>query len=137
MTFSISEYKKLIDAMTTAQTNDEKGRSLEDLIQYLMERIPGIEIGVRDVRGDIEEIDFVLLNEQIDPFIKSWENVILVECKNWSKKVGASEVEWFIHKLRRRGLTNGILIAAEGITGDEQRAAGALIMEALKLDTTD
>ncbi|HIE27833.1 TPA: hypothetical protein EYP66_11150 [Candidatus Poribacteria bacterium] len=27
---------------------------------------------------------------------------------------------------------NGILIAAEGITGDEQRAAGALIMEALR-----
>ncbi|HIE27834.1 TPA: hypothetical protein EYP66_11155 [Candidatus Poribacteria bacterium] len=55
MTFSVSEYKKLIDAMITAQTNDEKGRSLEDLIQYLMEQIPGIDIGARDVRGDINE----------------------------------------------------------------------------------
>lgn len=132
MIFSISEYRKLIDTITTAQTNDEKGRSLEDLIQYLMERIPGIEVRGRDIQCDIEEIDLVLWNDRIDSFFKAWEDIILIECKNWSKKVGASEVEWFIHKLRRRGITNGILIAAEGITGDARRAAGAIITEALR-----
>ena len=79
-----------------------------------------------------EEIDLVLWNDRIDAFFRAWESIILIECKNWSKKVGASEVEWFIHKLRRRGLTNGILIASEGITGNEERATGALIMEALR-----
>lgn len=131
MKFSILEYKKLIDAMTTAQTNNEKGRSLEDLIQYLMERIPGMEVRGRDIQCDIEEIDLVLWNDRIDDFFRAWENIIFIECKNWSKKVGASEVEWFIHKLRRRGLMNGILVASEGITGDALRAAGLLIMEAL------
>ena len=76
MKFSILEYKKLIDAMTTAQTNNEKGRSLEDLIQYLMERIPGMEVRGRDIQCDIEEIDLVLWNDRIDDFFRAWENII-------------------------------------------------------------
>jgi len=35
-------------------------------------------------------------NDRIDSFFRAWENIILIECKYWSKKVGASEVEWFM-----------------------------------------
>jgi len=132
MNFSISEYKKLLDAMENAQTNEEKGKSLEELMQYLMERIPGVEVTARAIQCDIEEIDLVLWNSQIDDVLRGWDGIILVECKNWSTRVGASEVEWFINKLRRRGVENGIFVAAEGITGDSLRAAGAIIMEALR-----
>ncbi len=132
MTFSISDYKRLLDAVENAQTNEEKGKSLEELMQYLMERIPGVEVIGRAIQCDIEEIDLVLWNSQIDDVLRVWDSIILVECKNWSIKVGASHVEWFINKLRRRGIENGIFVATEGITGDSLRAAGALIMESLR-----
>jgi len=132
MTFSICEYKKLLNAMENAQTNEEKGKSLEEVTQYLMERIPGVEVIGRAIQCDIEEIDLVLWNSQIDDVLRGWDSIILVECKNWSTKVAASKVEWFINKLRRRGVSNGIFVASEGITGGSLRAAGALIMEVLR-----
>jgi hypothetical protein len=43
--------------------------------------------------------------------------VILVECKNWSSTVGASVLDNFINKVRRRSLKTGIFVAANGVTG--------------------
>ena len=37
-----------------------------------------------------------------------WLN--LIECKNWTNRVGSAEVNWFDAKLRNRGLTFGILV---------------------------
>jgi Restriction endonuclease len=53
------------------------------------------------------------------------QDIVLVECKNWSKSVGSTEVNWFDAKLRSRGLLYGILIAAQGITGDAQDLTAA------------
>ena len=52
-------------------------------------------------------------------------NIILVECKNWSKPVSSEEVNWFDSKLKRRGQSFGILIAANGITGNSQNVESA------------
>ena len=60
---------------------------------------------------------------------------ILVECKNWTTRVGSAEVSWFDAKLRRRGPSGrfGILFAASGVTGDpnDHTAAKDVIDQAL------
>jgi hypothetical protein len=56
-----------------------------------------------------------------------------VECKNWSTPVGYPELAVFYDKLQSRGRPIGILIAAEGITGDKQlrTAAHEVLVRAL------
>ncbi|WP_219907806.1 restriction endonuclease [Cereibacter changlensis] len=63
---------------------------------------------------DTEEIDVALFNEDIH----SLPNIILVEAKNWSNRVGSIEVAWLLTKLQNRGLDFGILVTTHGITGD-------------------
>jgi hypothetical protein len=97
----------------------QKGKALEDLTCYLFEKIPGVSLSQRNVlnRFDSEELDVAFWNEQYPRGLKSFNAIILVECKNWSTPVGSSELTSFIAKIENRALDFGILIAASGITG--------------------
>ena len=60
-------------------------------------------------------------------------NIVLVECKNWSRALGSEEVNWFDTKLRRRAQPFGILVATNGITGNalDVNAAHDIVRTAL------
>lgn len=105
-----------------ATTKADKGRYLEDLACYLFELVPGISVALRNPKNtyDTEEIDVALFNDQHSRGFKFLNFLILVECKNWSSPVGSMEVAWFITKIRNRSLDFGILIAANGITGNDE-----------------
>jgi Restriction endonuclease len=105
-----------------AATNDAKGKALEDLACYLFGQIPGVSITERNPLNAFatEEIDVALWNEQDPAGLKSFNAVILVECKFWSKPVGSEQVGWFLKKIENRGLDFGILLAMRGVTGDPQ-----------------
>ena len=68
-----------------------------------------------------EEIDVAVWNEQ-ERQGGLWflPNVILIECKNWSKPVGSQEVVYFANRLLHRHCDYGILLATEGITGNSE-----------------
>ena len=56
----------------------------------------------------------------------------------WQLQVGSNEVAWFVHKLKVRGASHGILIALNGITGQGETSAhsevlGALIGDKIKI----
>jgi Restriction endonuclease len=105
----------------------EKGRILEDLVCYLFEQVPGVNVGKRNALNTFssEEIDVAFWNRMdVDGFY-FLPNIILVECKNWSQPVGSEEVNWFDSKLKRRGQPFGILVAANGITGNSQKIQAA------------
>lgn len=120
-----------VDAGLNATTTAEQGRALEDLICYLFDLVPGITITHRNVMNVFatEEIDVALFNEEII----SLPNIILVETKNWSRRVGSIEVAWFLTKLQNRGLDFGIFITTLGITGnaDDLTAAHNTVAAAL------
>jgi len=105
----------------------EKGACLEDLTVYLFEMVPGITTSARDKKNvyETEEIDVAFWNDQHPKGFKNLDWLILVECKNWSSPVGCDEVSWFLTKLRHRGLSFGILIAANGITGNARNSMQA------------
>jgi hypothetical protein len=103
-----------------AATRNEKGKALEDLICYLFEKIPGLSLTERNVKNtyESEEIDVAFFNDQHTTGLKFLSQILIVECKNWNAPVGSSEVGWLAWKVRRRSLECGILVAANGITGD-------------------
>jgi hypothetical protein len=40
-----------------------------------------------------------------------------VECKGWENAVNSEQVSWFLTKIKHRGVSFGVLFAANGITG--------------------
>ena len=119
--FDINHYRNLILKIDNATTNQQKGKSLEDLTEYLLCALDGLEKTERDVRMDAEEIDLIFWNAQIEEVMKPWDYTILVECKNWSTPSGAPVLDSFISKVRRRSLKTAMFIAANGITGNFSR----------------
>jgi len=125
-----------IEVGRNGHTTAEKGRALEDLICYVMSQIPGVAITHRNELNafETEEIDVAIWNDAAAEGLFFLPNIILIECKNWSNRVGSAEVAWFDAKLRNRGLMFGILITTQGITGQaaDLTAAHAIVAAALR-----
>lgn len=102
-------------------TNQIKGKAFEDLASYLFQAVPGVSIAARNQMNAFnnEEIDIAVWNDKLARGLHFLPNIILIECKNWTKPVSSIEVSWFCQKLQSRGLDFGILIANNGITGNE------------------
>lgn len=111
----------------TATTTINKGRALEDLICYVFEKVPGIEVTKRNQLNTFhsEELDVAFWNRRSPSGLYFTSNIVLVECKNWSQPLGSIEVNWFDSKLRARSQDFGILVAANGITGSAQDKTAA------------
>lgn len=108
-------------------SNADKGTALEGAIRYAFTQIPGVACETQDTRNafETEELDLLLTNLPHVKGLAHFGPEILVEAKNWSSKVGAIEINWFATKMRRRSLTDGILVAARDITGDAERLTAA------------
>jgi hypothetical protein len=117
--FSAIRIQALFQTGDTASTTTEKGRALEDLICYILQKVPGIEVAKRNTLNafQTEEIDVAFWNSRQHNGLYFLPNIILVECKNWSHPLGSQEVAYFIQRLQNRGRDLGILIASNGITG--------------------
>jgi len=119
---SQSRVRRYFQQADAASTTTEKGAALEALVAYLFETIPGVRVTERNEYSvfDTEEIDVAFWNERVAGGLSSVEfpQILIIECKNWSKPVSSMEVAWFIMKLWGRGRRFGILVAAKGITGN-------------------
>ena len=124
---SRQEVDRYVTLGKTASDTVSQGRAFEDLVCYIFGLVPGVTITHRDTSNAFrtEEVDVALWNDQTRDGFFFLPHVILVECKNWSQRVGSSEVNWFDSKLRNRGLDFGILITTCGITGDPSKPTAA------------
>lgn len=109
-----------------------KGALLEDLMVLLFGSIPGFRDIWKNRKNPLEEIDLVLRNESTDPLWHKEGYYILVECKHWTRPVGARELREFATKLRRRhGRTRlGFFTSMSDFTG-------GFLEEARRLGETD
>jgi len=105
----------LVDAVETATSADDKGRTLEELCSRLFASAPGLSVTGR-IRTATEEIDISVLNDSQDPRLRREGALILVECKNWSGRCGKDEFVLFRSKLenRNRRCTLGFLLSWNG-----------------------
>lgn len=119
--------ERLFRKCDDASTNHEKGQALEDLICDVFGIVPGISVARRNTLSTFrdEEVDVALWNDKFPEGFPFLPHIILVECKNWSKPVGSMEVGWFVSKLEDRGLSFGILVALNSITGSSEERSSA------------
>ena len=136
MSFDTAAVAVLLDRV--AQTGlpvAQRGKALEDLAVVLFDSVPGVSTFATNSLDVFksQEIDVVLANDKLESGFLSLGRELLVECKNWAAPVGALEIAWFYTKLRTRGLQNGLLLAANGITGSghSRTSANAVLAHAL------
>jgi hypothetical protein len=105
----------LVEAVETAKSTDDKGRSLEELCSRLFSSIPGFSVTGR-VRTETEEIDISVLNDSTEARLRREGAIILAECKNWTGKCGKNELVLFHQKIenRRGRSTLGVLVSRNG-----------------------
>lgn len=122
-------FKGILERIKKAITTDEKKKSLEDLAEVIINQIDDLKVIDRNLRSSAEEIDLLIGNESKEMFWVRLGSPILLECKNWKIPVGSKEIRDFAGKIESAGVTTGILIAPNGITGDEYKDARSLIRE--------
>ena|ERR1700730_15503305 len=137
--FRLNVIRRCITRARTAVRAAERGRALEDLICQVFSTIPGILPPVRNIIdfADGGEIDVFFANKAVNAGLWFLPISLLVECKNWRDPVGAEQLRIFIDRLRERACQAGILVAAHGITGDDDslQAARRHVARALEQNT--
>lgn len=131
----IQGYLAIVDKPTSKAA---KGKAFEDLTCYLLSGIPGIAITARNEMNTFatEEIDVACLSENDPKGLGSLTDFFIVECKGWDAAVGSEQVSWFLTKIRHRGVRFGLLIAANGITGDAEHLSRAHFLVSTELATS-
>lgn len=138
--FPISQgyIQALIDQVDNLDLSDqEKGAALENLASYLFLLVPGWvpRRNVYDEEG-VSEHDIIVSNVSSSGSLSSelFGRHFLVECKNWDKSVGTPEVGYFLYRMHLAHAKCGIVVAREGISGENERYARALIRRAYHED---
>lgn len=121
----VQRSNELMDTTSTAK----RGLTYEHLALVLICAVDGLSLIGQDIRSAAEETDLLISNESNDVFWNRMGDPILIECKNWDKPVGASEIAVIDTKMDRKRARTGILLSKEGITGDKNRDAVLLIRE--------
>jgi hypothetical protein len=118
-------------------TTAAKGKAFEDLACYLLDGIPGIKITARNEMNTFatEEIDVACKNENDPSGLGGLADFFLVECKGWRDAVNSEQVSWFLTKIRHRGVRFGILMAANGITGEPEHLSRANFLVGVEMAT--
>lgn len=136
--YSKRRIKLYLDSIDNAASADAKGEALENLGRYLFERMMGISCEGKNILDGprAHELDLAFFNDQTRSPIGFLDAVVIVECKASEQPVGSDAVRWFVGKLRDRGSHHGILIALNGITGenDGQTSAHGEVFTALSRD---
>lgn len=127
------------EAWRASQTESDahrKGRALEELLILIFRSIRGFESAAVRLRSKDEEFDLVVRNESPDPYWQKESQFMLVECKNWTGKVGPDEIDRLDKKLERRHqrarlgfiVAPGGFTAGVGLTLSAERTSGRLIV---------
>jgi hypothetical protein len=116
-------YRKIVRRLAdgdAAATTREKGAALEDVVAWTFCSLDGMRVLKRDFvdRAGGSEIDLLLYNDPRFSPVPFLSEYLIVECKNWAAPVNSATVRDFIEKLRSCRLKVGILVAANGVTGD-------------------
>lgn len=94
----------------------EKGKRLEDLVQYLFNTVSGLKVTGARLRGERSEIDIFCCNISYDFYLWSLGTLILIECKNRKNKVRVSEIRNLVPIMEAKGIIGAIIFSRSGFT---------------------
>lgn len=113
--FEIEEWKELIKDLEKG-SNYEKGIHLEEIANYFIECIEGLNVSGRRIKLENQEIDLCCYNLSESGFLWELGTIILVECKNYEKPVETKEIRSMFYLMDAKGVDTFILFARNGIT---------------------
>jgi Holliday junction resolvase-like predicted endonuclease len=120
-----SDLLERVQSLTSTTDDDDlttraRGDALESLVDALMRtEEPELRVIEKNLRTTEEEIDLVLKNGLSDAFWSTLSSpLILVECKNWSRRAGVGTLRVFESKMQDRGALCriGIFVSMAGFT---------------------
>ncbi len=116
-----------LDVIAAERDAYQKGRRLERMIGRLFGALSGVTLEDEDVVNAFgsEEIDLIFWNEQHETGLRFLDCPLVVECKGWSRPVSGREVRYFATELKDKARRNGVFVALNGITGDEENLTAA------------
>jgi Holliday junction resolvase-like predicted endonuclease len=115
------QLKDLLDRVQTPRANDNAGLVLEELARSFLES-PYLQLNKERRRCENGEIDLDFTVRRFEATLfYEFSYLLIVECKNWSKKAGAPEARVFCSKMRDVGATIGVIFSKQGVTKDATR----------------
>ena len=120
--FDRTTISEAFEASDVAATTVECGRILEDLVADLFAQCDGIrhyQNNLLNIAGSTE-IDVSFWNSKKPDGFPFFPNILVAECKNTTARIGSADIRNFRAKLEDMKLDHGLLIAANGITGNQQ-----------------
>ncbi|MFI6225028.1 restriction endonuclease [Nocardia salmonicida] len=111
-----------------------RGRAYEDVLEHVFRSVPGCLVRRNALNHfSSEEVDLAIGNPRGNDSFRLLPELFLVECKNWSKPVDSAAVTTFAAKIRHRSCDLGVLVAANGVTGDPYERSAAYQAAAIAL----
>ncbi len=117
--FSKDKIMDLIQQSDTTRIND-KGIFWEDVAEYVISSISGLKVSGKRVKTKYQEIDISVVNTSLSENLWQLGAYILVECKNWKRKVDIPVIRNLAYTSLTRGTSTIFLFAANGVTRDAQ-----------------
>lgn len=107
-----------LDEVVAIEDANERGLLLERLVTEMIEASEGLRVLDVRHRNSFEEIDIIVSLISDVPMLSYWGPLILVECKNWKKKIGVDSVRSFYTKMitKKGAVRLGLLISPSGFT---------------------
>jgi hypothetical protein len=133
--YSKKKIKQLLKSWDTGANNAVRGKAFEELARYLFSKVPGVTVISWNEMNtfETEEIDVACATVPHPRGLRDLGGFFLVECKGWDSAVNSEQVAWFLTKIKHRGVSFGVLFAANGITGVEGHLTRSHFLVAMAL----
>ena len=109
----LKPFQLLWKGVEDCKTSKTKGAILVQFVDMLFQRtgiMTPIGKGIWNLKRTAE-LDLVYQSVSKEPIWADSKGIIPVECKNWDKPVGASEIAWFAEKVSKTGSQIGFFAA--------------------------
>jgi hypothetical protein len=117
--YSKAKINRFLHTWDTGANNAVRGKAFEELARYLFSKVPGVAVISWNEMNtfETEEIDVACSIIPHPRGLRDLGGFFIVECKGWDNAVNSEQVAWFLTKIKHRGVSFGVLFAANGITG--------------------
>lgn len=150
-TFSFSDdtlnnYKEKLDIFiksnsSTKSSNKEKKESLEHLVSFIANKTNLFTVH-ENVKTSTNEIDLLLTLKKptgsiiFEKCILSNDDTVLLECKNYNKKIDVTWIGKFYSLLRTSKTKLGVIFSYNGFTGEDWKDGTGLAKKIFLTDNT-
>ncbi len=135
--FAVTEYGRIDHIVGGRSKMPRQGRELERLVRVIEQAIHIDERITVESPKMLRDIDTGRMREHDVVLTIKLENhtlLIALECKDTKAKVGSPQVEAFVSKCQRTGVSQGTIVSSKGFTKPGRRKAAAHTIGCFTLD---